>query len=94
MIIEYFKGLIIHNKEFILKEVLEVKGLMQLLMKYRNTGQKWTREEKKKIKMHVKNISKVVPVLLIFLLPGGSLLLPFLSEVLDRRKSIRIQILK
>jgi len=94
MIIEYFKGLFIKNKEFILKEVLEVKGLMQLLMKYRNTGEKWTREEKKEIKMHVKNISKVVPFLLIFLLPGGSLLLPFLSEVLDRRKSTRIQILK
>lgn len=92
MIINYLKRLITKNKEFILKEVLEIKGLMQLLMKYRNTGQKWTNEEKKEIKIHLKNISKVVPVLIVFLLPGGSLLLPFLSEVLDRRKSIRIQI--
>jgi len=89
MIINYFKSLIIKNKAFILEEVLAVKGLMQLLMKPRNTDQKWTREEKREIKIHLKNISKLVPALIIFLLPGGSLLLPFLAEVLDRRKSRR-----
>jgi hypothetical protein len=89
MIISYFKSLIIKNKAFILEEVLAVKGLMQLLMKERNTNQKWTREEKREIKIHLKNISKLVPALIIFLLPGGSLLLPFLAEVLDRRKSRR-----
>ncbi|MDH5202744.1 MAG: LETM1 domain-containing protein [Nitrospirota bacterium] len=93
MIIEYFKRLFIKNKEFILNEVLEVKGLMQLLMKNRNTGEKWTKEEKKEIKKHFKNISKVVPVLLIFFLPGGFLLLPFLTEVLDRRKIKRIHLI-
>lgn len=89
MIKRYFKRLLIKNKEFILDEVLSVKGLMQLLMKHRNTGQKWTKEEIKEIKIHLKNISKVVPILVIFLLPGGSLLLPFLAEVLDRRKTRR-----
>jgi hypothetical protein len=63
---------------------------MQLLMKHRNKGQKWTREEKKEIKTHLKNISRIVPSVIIFLLPGGSLLLPFLAEVLDRRKEKRI----
>jgi hypothetical protein len=87
--INYFKKLILHNKEFILKEVLEVKGLMQMLMKNRNTGEKRTREEKKKIKLHLKGISKLVPVLIIFLLSGGLLLLPLLAEVLDRRKAKR-----
>ena len=71
------------------KEVLEIKGLMQLLMKNRNTGEKWTREDKKKIKLHLKSISKLVPALIIFLLPGGLLLLPFLAKVLDRRKAKR-----
>ena len=89
MIINYFKSLIIKNKAFILEEVLAVKGLMQLLMKPRNTDQKWTREEKREIKIHLKNISKLIPALIVFLLPGGSLLLPFLAEVLDRRKSRR-----
>jgi hypothetical protein len=89
MIVSYFKRLIIKNKAFILEEILAVKGLMQLLMKQRNTDQTWTKEEKREIKIHLKNISKVIPALIIFLLPGGSLLLPFLAEVLDRRKTRR-----
>ncbi len=69
-----------------MKEVLEVKGLMHLLMKYRYSGQHWTKEEKKEIKAHLKSISKAVPVVTIFLLPGGSLLLPFLVEVIDKKE--------
>ncbi|MBI5212994.1 MAG: hypothetical protein HY957_06430 [Nitrospirae bacterium] len=86
---KYLKRLLAANKQFILREALEVKGFMQLLMKHRNTGEKWTTDEKKRIKTHLKNISKVVPALIIFLLPGGSLLLPFLAEVLDRRTENR-----
>lgn len=67
-------------------EVLAIKGLMQLLMKTRNTDEKWTREEKKEIKSHLKNIAKIVPAVAIFSLPGGSFFLPILAEVLDRRK--------
>jgi len=90
MIIGYFKKLIIKNREFILTEVLSVKGLMCLLMKSRNTGEKWTRDEKMEIKNHLRVISKMIPIILIFLLPGGSLFLPFLAEVLDRRKKRRL----
>ena len=90
MIINYIKRLIVKNREFILTEVLAVKGLMCLLMKNRNTGEKWTREEKMEIKIHLKIISKVIPVIIVFLLPGGSLFLPFLAEVLDRRKKRRL----
>ncbi len=86
MIINYIKRLIVKNREFILSEVLAVKGLMYLLMKNRNTGEKWTREEKREIKNHLRNISKMIPIIIIFLLPGGSLYLPLLAAVLDRRK--------
>jgi len=89
MIACYFKGLMIKNREFILAEVLAAKGLMALLMKHRNAGLKWTGGEKRQIKMHLRNISKMIPVLVVFLFPGGSLLLPFLAEVLDRRKTRR-----
>ena len=89
MLATYFRRLIMKNKEFILEEILAVKGLMQLLMKQRNMNQEWTKEEIKEIKKHLKNISKVVPALLIFLLPGGSLLLPLFAEMLDRRKTKR-----
>jgi hypothetical protein len=90
MIKKYLKRLIIINKEAILMEVLSIKGLMQLLMKTRNTDEKWTREEEKEIKRHLKNIAKIIPTLAIFYLPGGSFLLPILAEALDRRKIRRL----
>jgi len=71
-------------------EVLAIRGLMQLLMKTRNTDEKWTREEKKEIKRHLKNIAKIIPAVALFSLPGGSLLLPILAEALDRRKTKRL----
>jgi len=89
MIKRFLKGLIAKNKEFILSQVLAVKDLMRLLMKNRNTGEKWTRDEIREIRVHLKHLAMLVPALIIFLLPGGSVLLPLLAEVLDRRKRIR-----
>ena len=89
MIKRFLKRLIDKNKEFILSQVLAVKDLMRLLMKNRNTGEKWTRDEIREIRAHLKHIAMLVPALIIFLLPGGSVLLPLLAEVLDRRKRIR-----
>ena len=82
----YFKRLIIGNKEFILREVLAVKGLMELLMRPRNTGEKWTTDEVTEIKSDLKILSKGIPAMAVFLLPGGSLLLPLFVAILDRRK--------
>jgi hypothetical protein len=90
MIKKYLKRVFIINKEAILMEVLSVKGLMQLLMKTRNTDEKWTRDERKEIKRHLRNIAKIIPAAAIFFLPGGSFLLPVLAEALDRRKTRRL----
>jgi hypothetical protein len=87
---KYLRRLFITNKEAILMEVLAIRGLMQLLMKTRNTDGKWTREEKKEIKRHLRNIAKIIPAVAVFSLPGGSLLLPILAEALDRRKTRRL----
>jgi hypothetical protein len=76
----------------ILDHAVEIKGFMYLLMKNRNTGEKWTKEEKKQLKAHIKQISKMTTVLIIFLLPGGMILLPILAEILDRRKNRRVAI--
>jgi hypothetical protein len=89
MITRYIKNLLTKNKEFLLGHVLAVKGLMQLIMKQRNTGEKWTREEKKLIKQHLKTMAMAVPAIIIFLPPGGGILLPLLVDVLDRRKKAR-----
>ena len=90
MIKRYLKKLILVNKEALLMEVLSIKGLMQVLMKTRNSDEKWTREEKKEIVGHLKNIAKIIPVVAVFSLPGGAILLPLLAEVLDRRKTRRL----
>ncbi len=90
MIRSYIHKVVRSNREFVLEEVFAVKGLMQLLMKQRNADEKWTSEEKSEIRRHLKNVSKIIPALTLFLLPGGSLLLPVLAEALDRRKARRV----
>ena len=91
MIQRYFKRLLARNKEFLLSEALAAKGFMLILMKHRNTGEKWTREEKKQIKQHLKTLALAVPALIVFLPPGGGILLPILVDVVDRRKNVRRQ---
>jgi hypothetical protein len=77
------------NRDLIINETKEIEGFTALLMKHRNTGIKWTLEEKSRLKHFLGRIAVYVPILLIFLLPFGSLLLPVLAEGLDRRKNGR-----
>jgi hypothetical protein len=86
----FLKSLILKNRDLIFQEAQQMQGFLVLLFKQRNTDSKWTREEKKQIKEDLKRLSAYVPVILIFILPGGSLLLPILAEILDRRKKRRI----
>jgi len=81
----------IKNKAVIINEGKYLKDFMQLLMKQRNTGVKWTEEEKTQLKSNMKHLSLYVPILIIFALPFGSLLLPVLTEVLDRRDKDRVK---
>ena len=89
MIKKNLKRLIHLNKEAILMEVVSIKGLMQLLMKTRNTDEGWTRGERKEIRMHLRKIAKTIPTVAIFSLPGGPFFLHILAEALDRRKTRR-----
>jgi hypothetical protein len=84
------KRFVLKHKELIFTEAQHMQGFLQLLFKQRNTDQKWNKEEKKQIKDQLKRLSLYLPIILIFLLPGGSLLLPILAEILDRRKARRI----
>jgi hypothetical protein len=77
------------NKDLILNETNEMSDFTKLLMKQRNTGTKWTREERLKLRYYLCRIAIYVPIILIFLLPFGTLLLPVLAESLDRRKNRR-----
>jgi arginine repressor len=90
MIRLFLKRLILKNKELIFNEAQQIQGFLQLLFKQRNTDTKWQKEEKQQLKSHLKRLSLYVPILIIFTLPGGALLLPILAEILDRRKKRRI----
>jgi len=81
--------IISRQKELILQEATLIQDFMRLLMTLRNTGQRWTRKEKKELKLHLIHLSAYVPVLMVFLLPGGSLLVPILADTLERRKKGR-----
>lgn len=74
----------------ILDEAVQINGFMKLLMKPRNEDTGWTKEEKAQIRKHLKRLSCYVPVLIVFLLPFGSFLIPVLAEILDRRKNKRM----
>ena len=89
MLTEFLKRRIASHRKLILPHVLEIHGLMRLLMKVRNTGQPWTPEELREIRSHLWGIATLVPIVIVFILPGGLLLLPILAEVLDRRSAHR-----
>jgi hypothetical protein len=89
MIRAFFKNQLLKHKALFFQEAQRISGFLYLLMKQRNTGEKWTAEEKKEIKKQLKILAMYIPILLIFLLPGGSLMLPFLAEVMDRRRVSR-----
>jgi hypothetical protein len=85
----FLKSMLNKHKALFFQEAQRISGFLYLLMKQRNTDEKWTAEEKKEIKRQLKILAMYIPILIIFLLPGGSLLLPFLAEVMDRRKTRR-----
>lgn len=66
--------LITRNKNRLLKEIIESKELM-ILLAY-STRRDLDEKEKRKVKKQLLDICKTIPSLAIFLLPGGSLLLP------------------
>lgn len=66
--------LITRNKNRLVKEILQSKELMLLLA--HSTRRDLNEKEKKKVRKQLLDVCKTIPSLAIFLLPGGSLLLP------------------
>lgn len=90
MILFFLKKQLIKHKTLFFEEAQQISGFLKILMKERNTEERWTAEEKKEIKRHLKRLAMYIPALVIFILPGGLILLPFLAEVMDRRKVRRL----
>ncbi|SCY00794.1 LETM1-related biofilm-associated protein [Flavobacterium caeni] len=74
--------LITRNKKRLAKEISESKELMVLLA--HSTQRDLDKDEKKKIKKQLLDICKSIPSLTIFLIPGGSLLLPILIKFIPQ----------
>ena len=74
------------EKQALLAEILQVRGLMPLLMKPRNK-QRWTVEDKAELMIHMKRLSRISPYLVVLVMPGGFFVLPALAWWLDRRRN-------
>ena len=76
------KLLVLRNKNRLLTELNESGELLRLLSQ--STLRELSTEEKQKVKTQLLDICKTVPSLTIFLLPGGSLLLPLLVKLIPQ----------
>jgi hypothetical protein len=92
MLKKLIKKAFFNSKEILFYESRQMQGFMQLIMKPRNTGERWTAAEKKEIRDYFKYISLHIPFLIVFLMPGGLFLLPILLSILDRRRVKRVQV--
>lgn len=68
------------NSSKIITEIGESKELVELLWKAKN--EKLTDEEREKVKEQIIDLLKTIPSLTIFMIPGGSILLPILIKIL------------
>ena len=78
--VEEIKRLLQRNKRLLYKELLQSKEAMFLIRK--STHSTLTSEEKEKIKEQLLDIFKTIPAFAIFILPGGSLLLPLVIKLI------------
>lgn len=76
------KVLITRNKDRLLKELSNNTELMILLTKSATKG--LDDKEKKKVKKQLLEVCKTIPSLAVFLLPGGTLLLPILVKFIPK----------
>jgi hypothetical protein len=74
--------LINRNKKRLIREISQSKELMVLLAN--STQRDLDKDEKKKVKKQLLDICKTIPSLTIFLIPGGSLLLPILIKFIPQ----------
>lgn len=77
------------EKNYLVSELAQVKGLMPLLMKPRN-HQKWSDQDKHELMEYLYRLSHLSPYIAVFLLPGGLAMLPVLAWWLDRRRGRRV----
>jgi len=73
------------EKQHLLSELQQTRGLIPILMKQRN-GQRWTVDERIQLRAHFSRLSQLSPYLVLVVMPGGFLILPVFAWWLDRRR--------
>ena len=73
------------EKDFLIGEIQQARGLMPILMKQRN-GQRWTAEDRVQLRSHFGRLTRLSPYLVLVVMPGGFLILPVFAWWLDRRR--------
>ena len=73
------------ERDLLVSEFAQIKGLMPLLMRHRNGG-RWTREERLALREQLQALAHLSPYLVVLALPGSFVILPVLAWWLDRRR--------
>ena len=85
----YVYGLTQREKQHLLGEIQQTRGLMPILMKPRN-GQQWSVQDRAELRDHLSRLSRLSPYLVLVVMPGGFFVLPVFAWWLDwRRISVR-----
>ena len=74
------------EKQHLLSEMQQGRGLVPILMKERN-GQRWTSEDRALLRDHLGRLSRLSPYLVLVVMPGGFFMLPVFAWWLDRRRT-------
>ncbi|WP_169736034.1 LETM1-related biofilm-associated protein [Crocinitomix catalasitica] len=77
---ERWRNILGRNKEKLATELKDSKELLALIAK--STTEELTKEEKEKAKNQLKDLARTIPSLTLFMLPGGSLLLPIILKII------------
>ncbi|MFT5777361.1 MAG: hypothetical protein ACI837_000293 [Crocinitomicaceae bacterium] len=75
-----WKKVLSRNKDKLAIELKESKELVTLMKK--SMSEDLSAEEKKKVKTQLKDILKSMPAVAIFLIPGGTILLPMMMKII------------
>ena len=84
--VKSLRNLTAREKQHLIREIVQVRGLMPLLMKPRNK-QRWSADDKAQLVQHLRRLSKISPYLVVLVMPGGFFVLPALAWWLDRRRN-------
>lgn len=74
------------EKQRLLDEMQQARGVIPILMKPRN-GQSWSTEDRALLRDHLGRLSRLSPYLVLVVMPGGFFMLPVFAWWLDRRRT-------